>query len=171
MVGLARERFGDDTMIIVMSDHGFTSWNRILNLNTWLVDRGYLVLEDPDLEEDPGFFGNVDPKTGQPAITAVYQREQIYEYRDRIEIGPDIQMGYAKGTQGSGKGALGDIEREMFRDNTDDWSGNHIMDLEAVPGVLFTSRPLGKPASSLQNLAASILAEFGIEGDFPRTDR
>ena len=89
----------------------------------------------------------------------------------RIEIGPDIQMGYAKGTQGSGKGALGDIEREMFRDNTDDWSGNHIMDLEAVPGVLFTSRPLGKPASSLQNLAASILAEFGVEGEFPRTDR
>jgi hypothetical protein len=38
------------------------------------------------------------------------------------------------------------------------------MDHEAVPGVLFTSRPLKKPAPSLQNLAAAILAEFGIGG-------
>ena len=43
------------------------------------------------------------------------------------------------------------------------------MDLEVVPGVLFTSKPLKKPASSLQNLAASILAEFGIEEKFPKT--
>ena len=40
------------------------------------------------------------------------------------------------------------------------------MDHEAVPGVLFTSRPLSKQVTSLQNLAAALLAEFGIE-DFP----
>ena len=40
------------------------------------------------------------------------------------------------------------------------------MDHEAVPGVLFTSRPLRREVTSLQNLAAALLAEFGIT-DFP----
>ena len=40
------------------------------------------------------------------------------------------------------------------------------MDHESVPGVLFASRPLRRPAGELKELAASILAEFGVEG-FP----
>jgi hypothetical protein len=40
------------------------------------------------------------------------------------------------------------------------------MDPDHVPGVLFTSRPLKVPASGLQQLAGSILAEFGVT-DFP----
>ena len=42
------------------------------------------------------------------------------------------------------------------------------MDPAGVPGILLTSRPLGKAAPTLQTLAAAILAEFGIEG-FPST--
>jgi hypothetical protein len=45
----------------------------------------------------------------------------------------------------------------------DPWSGDHCMDHEAVPGILLTSRPLKKPAPSLQTLAAAILAEYGVE--------
>jgi hypothetical protein len=37
------------------------------------------------------------------------------------------------------------------------------MDHTEVPGVLFTSRPLLKPAASLRDLSASILVEFGLE--------
>ncbi len=37
------------------------------------------------------------------------------------------------------------------------------MDHEAVPGILLTSRVLKKPAPRLQDLAAAILAEFGID--------
>jgi hypothetical protein len=48
-------------------------------------------------------------------------------------------------------------------DNMDPWSGDHCMDHEAVPGILLTSRPLKKPAPSLQTLAAAILAEYGVE--------
>jgi hypothetical protein len=40
------------------------------------------------------------------------------------------------------------------------------MDHEAVPGVLFSSRPLRVPVASLRELAAAVLAEFGIQG-FP----
>ena len=44
ILGIIRERLGDDTTLIVMSDHGFASYRRKFNLNTWLVEEGYLVL-------------------------------------------------------------------------------------------------------------------------------
>jgi predicted AlkP superfamily phosphohydrolase/phosphomutase len=55
---LARLRPGD--LLVVMSDHGFTSWRRAFHLNTWLRDEGYLVVADPARTEAPGYFENVD---------------------------------------------------------------------------------------------------------------
>jgi predicted AlkP superfamily phosphohydrolase/phosphomutase len=106
-----------------------------------------------------------DPKTGERAITRVLRRE---EYRDRghLEIGPDLVVGYARSMRGSNESALGKLVPEVVSDNTEEWSGDHCMDPDAVPGVLFTSRPLRRPAARLEELAAAILAEFGIEG-FP----
>ena len=48
MVGKLMDRLGDDpnTVLIVMSDHGFTNFRRGVNLNTWLFQEGYLVLKD-----------------------------------------------------------------------------------------------------------------------------
>jgi predicted AlkP superfamily phosphohydrolase/phosphomutase len=54
------KRLGPDDLLVVMSDHGFTSWRRAFHLNSWLRDEGYIVLKDPALAEDPGLFGNVD---------------------------------------------------------------------------------------------------------------
>jgi hypothetical protein len=51
-------------------------------------------------------------------------------------------------------------------DNVQEWSGDHCMDPDSVPGLLLTSRPLREPAASLDKLAGAILAEFGIRG-FP----
>ena len=53
-------RLGPDDLLIVMSDHGFTSWRRAFHMNSWLRDNGYLALIDPNRTDDPGFFGNVD---------------------------------------------------------------------------------------------------------------
>jgi hypothetical protein len=53
-------------------------------------------------------------------------------------------------------------------DNTEQWSGDHCMDHEAVPGILLTNRALKKPVTELKDLAAAILAEFGID-TFPAT--
>jgi hypothetical protein len=209
VVGRTLDAAGDRALVVVMSDHGFSTWRRSFSINRWLIDNGYLVRIDPSIEEDDGLFRNIDwpksrayayginglyinlrgrerngtveprdrravmdeiaqkllatidPATGQPAISKVYAREDIYHDGDAIEIG------HAKGTRGSSKGALGNIEKDLIRDNLDDWSGDHIMDPDAVPGVLFASRKLARPAPSLRSLAASILTELGIEGGFP----
>jgi predicted AlkP superfamily phosphohydrolase/phosphomutase len=217
VVGYTLSRIKPDDTLIVMSDHGFTSWRRAFHLNTWLRKNGYLAVKDPDIEDDPGLFINVDwprtrayglglnglyinlsgrerfgivppeareelmeeiatglletrdPETQQRAITKVYRREEAYQDRGELEIGPDLVVGYAKGTRGSNESALGEIGPEVFTDNTSPWSGDHCMDHETVPGILLTNRPLKRPVSGLRDLAAGILAEFGIE-EFPSPD-
>ncbi len=41
-----RKRLPADTLLIVMSDHGFQPYTRKLHLNAWLRDAGYLALKD-----------------------------------------------------------------------------------------------------------------------------
>lgn len=53
-LGRIRERIGEDTAIMVMSDHGFAPFCRKFNLNTWLVQEGYLVLQEGREPEVPG---------------------------------------------------------------------------------------------------------------------
>jgi predicted AlkP superfamily phosphohydrolase/phosphomutase len=52
LVGVALERVDKDTVIFVLSDHGFCSFRRGVNLNSWLRDNGYLVLENGKTESD-----------------------------------------------------------------------------------------------------------------------
>ena len=108
-------------------------------------------------------LAEVDPKTGDPVVTKAYQREEAYKDRGELEIGPDIIVGTAKGTRISGHSALGAVGKEVLTDNVDEWSGDHEMDHTTVPGILLTNRPLKKPAPRLQDLAQSVLLEFGID--------
>jgi predicted AlkP superfamily phosphohydrolase/phosphomutase len=49
----------DDTVFMVISDHGFTNFRRGVNLNTWLKENGYLFLEDGH-ETSGDWFEHVD---------------------------------------------------------------------------------------------------------------
>lgn len=42
VLGKARERLGNDTPVLVMSDHGFANFRRCVGLTTWLKREGYL---------------------------------------------------------------------------------------------------------------------------------
>lgn len=104
----------------------------------------------------------VDPETGEHAITEVHLRDD-YAFQDQSPIGPDLIVGYAKGYRGATESASGDVTGKVFTDNDSAWSGDHMMDHRVVPGVLLVSRPLGRPARGITDLAASILAEYGVE--------
>ena len=214
LITYALDHMPQDTLLVVMSDHGFTSWRRVFNLNAWLHENGYLVVKDASLPEGQDYFRNVDwsrtrayglglnglylnlkgrekdgivapeqrdsllaeiaakleatvdPKTGQRAVSHAYLRDKTYSAGGERDIGPDIVMGYAKGTRSSDDSAIGAVGREVLTDNMKMWSGDHCMDAPDVPGILATSRPLKKPATRLNNLAAAVLAEFGVES-FP----
>lgn len=57
-IGETMNRF-PDADIIVMSDHGFNSFDRSVNLNTWLWQQGYLALQGPPAGDDE-MFADVD---------------------------------------------------------------------------------------------------------------
>jgi len=57
LVGAALEHVDKDTVIFVLSDHGFCSFRRGVNLNSWLRDNGYLALENAATESDRYFKG------------------------------------------------------------------------------------------------------------------
>lgn len=44
VVGEALARAGDDSLVMVLSDHGFVSFQREVDLNAWLYRNGYLAL-------------------------------------------------------------------------------------------------------------------------------
>lgn len=46
LIGRVTEKLGKDDLLIVLSDHGFSSFRRGINLNTWLMQQGYLVLKE-----------------------------------------------------------------------------------------------------------------------------
>ena len=59
MLGKAMARVDQDTTLIVLSDHGFAPFYRAFNLNTWLLENGYLALK-PGTTPTGDFFANVD---------------------------------------------------------------------------------------------------------------
>ncbi len=60
VLGHIRNRVGQDTPIVVMSDHGFAPYRRKFSLNTWLLENGYLVLKEGYERELP--TGHADHK-------------------------------------------------------------------------------------------------------------
>jgi predicted AlkP superfamily phosphohydrolase/phosphomutase len=45
-LGRVRERLPAETLLVVMSDHGFQPFTREVHVNAWLRDRGWLALKD-----------------------------------------------------------------------------------------------------------------------------
>ena len=58
LVGRTMEQVDDDSILMVMSDHGFNSFRRGINLNTWLYQNGYLAMKNPPRGEE--WFHDVD---------------------------------------------------------------------------------------------------------------
>ena len=88
----AVDMVGDDTTVMIMSDHGFSPWNRAFHTNTWLYENGYLFLEEGRNAADVEMLLGVDwSRTTAYAIgiNGVYlnlkgrEREGIVEAADR----------------------------------------------------------------------------------------
>jgi predicted AlkP superfamily phosphohydrolase/phosphomutase len=102
-----------------------------------------------------------DPKTGQRVITKVYKAEEVYTGA-YVKDAPDLIIGYNRGYRSSWETVLGKFPREVLRDNTGKWSGDHLMEAELVPGILLSNKKIKSEHPALYDLAPTILAEFGI---------
>ncbi|HGY92177.1 MAG TPA: nucleotide pyrophosphatase [Planctomycetes bacterium] len=81
----------DDTVFMVISDHGFCNFRRGLNLNAWLRDEGYLVLKEGDTSGD--WFENVDwdkTRAFTLGLTGIFINRKGREAKGIVEKGPEM---------------------------------------------------------------------------------
>ncbi len=205
------ERLDDDTTLIVMSDHGFAPFYYSYNINTWLLNNGYVTLIDPSKQGEEELFANVDwsrtkayvlglnglyinlagreangivspgaerdklvnelveklenvvdAKTGKKVFKKVYRREDIYS-GPYVKDAPDILLGFAREYRISWEASLGKFPKELVTNNMEEWSGDHCMAPEEVPGIILSNKKIVKENPALYDIAPTLLAEFGFE--------
>ena len=208
LVGRILKQIGEG-VLVVLSDHGFKSFARGVNVNSWLWRNGYLALKD-GLERSGEWFANVDwehtrayalglnglyinqrgrerggivpageatrtlkrelqeklqalvdPETGSKPIHRVRDRDAVYKgpYRENA---PDLIVGYAVGYRVGWDSAKGKVSESVLEDNAKAWSGDHCIDPQLVPGVLFSNRKLECDQPAIVDVAPSVLDWFGL---------
>ena len=209
ITGKVLDQLGERDTLFIMSDHGFKSFRRGVNLNAWLLREGYLALKDGATGESEwlrevdweqtrayamglaGLYLNVrgreangvvaadeaqalkqelieklsglrDEEAGALAIARVFDTEAVNPgpYSD---VGPDLTIGYAPGYRASWDAAQGKVAGAVIEDNTRRWSGDHCMDPQHVPGVLFCSLPLEASNAGIVDVAPTVLSLFGVQ--------
>jgi predicted AlkP superfamily phosphohydrolase/phosphomutase len=208
LVGQTLRYVDRDTAVFVLSDHGFCSFRRGVNLNAWLHQNGYLALEPGRTESGEYFLGvdwsrtsaytfglggvylNLrgreargivapedaaaleaeliarltdlrDGDTGPSAIRRACASSAIYS-GPYLSSAPDLVIGYAEGYRASWDAAVGRVTLQVFEDNLKAWCGDHCVDPELVPGVLFSNHKIEKADPGIEDLAPTALQLFGV---------
>ena len=74
----------------------------------------------------------------------------------------DLLVGYEPGYRASWNSAVGMVTEQVIEENTKSWSGDHCIDPDAVPGVLFSNWLLADDSPQMQDIAPTLLALFGL---------
>lgn len=113
IVGQVMKAATPDTLVIVLSDHGMNSFQRGLNLNTWLCENGFLALKNNAKpgEDNGDLFKNVDwsrTKAYALGLGTIYLNQRGREVQGIVS--PD-EAGSVKQAIVSGLTGLPDPER------------------------------------------------------------
>ena len=206
------DKVDENTLLMVLSDHGFGSFRRAFDTNTWLWQNGLLALKDgrkPSAELGEGFpavdwsktyayavgLGGVylnlkgrerngileegadgervrqaiqtglagfpDKDTQRPAVRSVSRREDLYS-GPFAGNAPDLLVNFYPGFRVSWQSAVGGFADALIENNTRRWSGDHIVDPESVPGILFMNLVARHNHAGITDLAPTILSYLGV---------
>jgi predicted AlkP superfamily phosphohydrolase/phosphomutase len=212
LLGPVLEKVDENTLLMVLSDHGFGTFRRAFDTNTWLWQNGLLALKDsrkPGEDSGDGFasvdwsktyayavgLGGIylnfkgresagilqegseadhvrraiqtglaefpDTETQQAAVRNVSRREELYSGAF-VENSPDLLVNFHRGFRVSWQSAVGGFSNSLLEDNMRRWSGDHIVDPESVPGILFMNRAPHPNPACLIDLAPTILNYLGV---------
>jgi predicted AlkP superfamily phosphohydrolase/phosphomutase len=96
---------------------------------------------------------------GSAVVRRSFHAADIYPGANAQDA-PDLVIGYAPGYRASWQTTLGAVPSALIEDNTQRWSGDHCIDPEAVPGVLFTSFRPGGDVADIAAMAHFLLAHL-----------
>ena len=108
-----------------------------------------------------GLAGFPDAHTQRPAIRSVSRREELYSGAF-VENSPDLLVNFHRGFRVSWESAVGGFAHSVLQDNMRRWSGDHIVDPESVPGILFLNRAALRNHARIIDLAPTILNYLGV---------
>lgn len=218
ILGEVLDMLDSSTVLLVLSDHGFTSFGWTVDLNRWLIDAGYMSLADASVDGGDGttLYRNVDwsrtrayalgfgsiylnqagregegvvtegevaqlkaeisqrlatlEDGGQRVVRQVYDAARVYPGPHAPE-GPDLVVGLQRGYRGSWETAIGGYRRDVLSPNEKQWSGDHCVDPELVPGVLLANCPLIPGMPRQADIGATVVECLGLErpGDMAGT--
>jgi len=94
LLGEVRKKLGNDknTILAVISDHGFCNFTRGVNLNTWLKEEGYLVLKEGQ-ETSGDWFAQVDwakTRAFTLGLTGLFINRKGREAKGIVEKGSEM---------------------------------------------------------------------------------
>lgn len=89
-------------------------------------------------------------------VKGVYDADELYSgpFADQS---PDLIVGFYPGYRASWQTAIGGAPKELFEDNLKPWSGDHCVDPEFVPGILFSNRKLNSTSPKIIDIAPTVL--------------
>ena len=212
LVGRVLEKVDEDTLLIVLSDHGFNTFRRSFDTNSWLWQNQLLALKDAKKPSEAlsdssaidwsktyaysmglggiylnlkgrerggivdegsgeadrvrsaiqsGLAGCPDPETGGMAVRSVSRREELYNGA-YVSESPDLLVNFYPGYRVSWQSSLGGFANQILENNDRRWSGDHIIDPDAVPGILFLNRPVIHNHANIIDLAPTILKSLNV---------
>ncbi len=94
LIGKALEYTDDKTVLMVISDHGFTQFKRGVNLNSWLFQNGYLKLKDGGITSGD-WFQNVDwdrTKAFSLGLSGIFINRRGREMKGIVEEGEEVGL-------------------------------------------------------------------------------
>jgi len=97
ILGEVMERVDEDTVLMVLSDHGFSQFRQAVHLNRWLVEEGFMALKPAVGEAKPAqeFFASVDwsrTKAYAAGLAGIYVNLKGRERFGIVEPGAEQQQ-------------------------------------------------------------------------------
>lgn len=92
LVGKTRRMLGDRDALLVMSDHGFKTFRRGVDLNAWLLTNGYLRLVDGKTSSRKAYLEEVDwehTRAYALGLAGIYINERGREASGRVDPGEE----------------------------------------------------------------------------------
>ncbi len=141
-----------------------------------LQDREFNGIVDPF--EAPALIDEIkaklekvkDPRNGKRIIRQAYKPMDVYQ-GEYVDLAPDLLIGYAPGFRISDTATLGKFPKTIIGDRTDKWSSDHCMDPNSVPGVFLSNKRIVADDPKLEDLAATIIRQFGVEPPYDMSDK
>jgi hypothetical protein len=102
---------------------------------------------------------------GRPVVRRAIPRDEVF-VGPLADYGPDLVVGYARGYRASSETGLGRWGGTAIESNGDQWGGDHCVDAQIVPGVIFCNQGLGGIEPSYHDIPALTI---GAEPDASHT--